>query len=1028
MPDMLKEALRYAARGWHLVPLHSVDTRGPVPVCSCREGARCGKSSGKHPRIKEWQNNASSDPAQIREWWERWPDANIGLATCQEGSRLVGIDVDGPTGRASMSELQRTYEALPTTLQSISGREEGGAHIVFRVPEGKDMGPLQGRSGTVLGPGVDVRGQGGQIVIAPSMHYGGRRYRWLEEEQPVANLPTWLYVLLTTGQQPASPPRPAAPPRSYTGEISPWAQGALDDELAQLSGVTHRRHTAVYQAASRLGQLVGGGHLPEHLVRDLLHHTGLGMGLSDDSELARQIDNGLAWGVDNPRDPRDNHRTASGPPPYGRRVHRSPGGTQAPPTPPPPPDDDDPGHGGDDDSGGQDPDEEALLRLCGDAGLCTDPVAWLEQVSELVVRLYPRWGEVDVLTWRQRLTEAATEAGISHPARTIGHVLNAARGHHNSSHSKGLGDGAVLDVWADAPAMTEAQIPCGYVAGDRGVFRRHVKKGSGGSEEVVHIPVTNAPLLIEGRLVEVHTDQVYTRVSWECEGRWLSRVCGRKQISSSRDVVELAAWGAPVNSTTAAEVVRYLSAYESTNMDTMERRAVSGQIGWQGRPSEGAGFLWGQTWLPADSSQPIVEFHGADEGNQQLAEGYRARGSFERWRNLAVRVLTYPRASMVLYGAFVAPLLDILGAPNFILDLSFPTSRGKTTALRVGASVWGVPDENEPDAVLGTWSTTRVGVERASALRQGLPLMLDDTQRAIAQPEILGQMVYDVAQGRGKVRGSVSGLQRVSTWRTVLISSGEQPLINFTTEGGARARVVTVYGQTFPGVTGEWVNELREGIADNYGHAGRRMVEALLRGRTLWGEWRERYRTLTRRYQQQAAGDPVAGRLAGYFASIDLAGEIVHACGILPGSYNSPVETLFAELIQEVGQADAAQAAAQWVISWALGHSALLWDATEHKKLPDGRDWIGRWDNGKDELHLRTHVLRGALKRDGHNDAGIEALLRAWGERGWLRSSSGKGHRSVQRIDRQRGSVYTLLTDQIDPDAGVAVEADPSPI
>lgn len=1019
MPDMLKEALRYAARGWHLVPLHSVDTRGPVPVCSCRQGARCGTSAGKHPRIKEWQNNASSDPAQIREWWERWPDANIGLATCQEGSRLVGIDVDGPTGRASMSELQRTYEALPATLQSISGREEGGAHIVFRVPEGKDMGPLQGRSGTVLGPGVDVRGQGGQIVIAPSMHYGGRRYRWLEEEQPVANLPTWLYVLLTTGQQPASPPRPAAPPRSYTGEISPWAQGALDDELAQLSGVTHRRHTAVYQAASRLGQLVGGGHLPEHLVRDLLHHTGLGMGLSDDSELARQIDNGLAWGVDNPRDPPDNGYRSSNNHNRRRSTSSGRGGTPPPRAPSTPP----PGDGGDDPEGDDGDDTDAregeLSALVEAAPAVADPARWLEQVGALVLVLWPRWGELERIAWRQRLVEAAGDAGVSHPARTMGRLIKAAGGQATrNAHEHGEN---VLEVWPGAPGGENGTIPGGYIARTNGgVYRRHVKL-SGGQEEEVLIPVSSGPLLIEGRLVEVHTGQEYTRVAWERDGRWLARVCGRRQISDARAVVELATWGATINSTTASEVVRYLAAYESANMEHLDTRAVSSQLGWQGRPGEGAGFLCGRRWMPARVDQTPVDFHGADEGDEQLADGYRSEGTLQGWQQWAQKVLPYPRAALALYASFVAPLLGIVGAPNFVVDLSYPTSHGKTTALRVAASVWGVPLESEPDAVLGTWGSTRVGIERMSGLAQGLPLLLDDTKRLAHQPDLLGEAVYTVAQGRGKVRGSVSGLQRVQTWRTVLISSGEQPITTYTRDGGARARVVVVYGHLFEGVTGEWINALREGVAQHFGHAGPLFVaDILASGSSFQAELRERYHELVALYQARAQGDTVASRLASYFAAIDLAGEVVHQGpdGLLPGEYVSPCEVLYEELIGEVGQTDAVLEAAGQVISWAEGHRALLWDKIHTKPLPDGKDWLGRWDQGKPELHIRTHVLKGALKRDDHSDASIQAVLRAWEDRGFLETGRGKGARVKQRIHGQVASVYTLLTDKIEQALG----------
>src|SRR3990167_8062125 len=72
-------ALGYAARGWPVLPLHTPDEDG---VCSCRDGAACGRS-GKHPRIPTGKahRKASTDPMTIRRWWRAWPDANVGIVT-----------------------------------------------------------------------------------------------------------------------------------------------------------------------------------------------------------------------------------------------------------------------------------------------------------------------------------------------------------------------------------------------------------------------------------------------------------------------------------------------------------------------------------------------------------------------------------------------------------------------------------------------------------------------------------------------------------------------------------------------------------------------------------------------------------------------------------------------------------------------------------------------------------------------------------------------------------------------------------
>src|ERR1700731_4445185 len=90
-------AQQYAARGWHVFPLHWITSRGK---CSC--GKRCS-SPGKHPYgrlVPDGHLNATTDAATIEAWWAEVPEANIGIATGPSG--LTVLDVDGPEGRAQL--------------------------------------------------------------------------------------------------------------------------------------------------------------------------------------------------------------------------------------------------------------------------------------------------------------------------------------------------------------------------------------------------------------------------------------------------------------------------------------------------------------------------------------------------------------------------------------------------------------------------------------------------------------------------------------------------------------------------------------------------------------------------------------------------------------------------------------------------------------------------------------------------------------------------------------------------------------
>ena len=158
---MLAHALAYAARGWRVHPL---------------------KPRDKTPITKHGCKDATTDEQQIRRWWKQWPEANIGLAT---GYDFWALDID-PNGMG-------WYEAndLPATHEATTGR--GGRHLLYRLP----TGVVIQNSADRIAPGVDVRGIGGYIVAAPSIHPNGTPYIWLDcdgdaPEGPCAEAPLWL--------------------------------------------------------------------------------------------------------------------------------------------------------------------------------------------------------------------------------------------------------------------------------------------------------------------------------------------------------------------------------------------------------------------------------------------------------------------------------------------------------------------------------------------------------------------------------------------------------------------------------------------------------------------------------------------------------------------------------------------------------------------------------------------------------------------------------------------------------------------
>lgn len=181
---LLDAALDYARRGWPVFPCHT-PTRGG---CSCRDAERCS-DIGKHPRTEHGLKDATTDETTIRQWWRRWPDANLAIVTGKV-SGFFALDGDlRHGGDDTLQELEAQHGPLPETVESQTGG--GGFHKLYRSPGY----PMKSGAG-VLGPGLDVKADGGYIVAPPSLHMSGRRYEWEvtshPDEVPIAEAPAWL--------------------------------------------------------------------------------------------------------------------------------------------------------------------------------------------------------------------------------------------------------------------------------------------------------------------------------------------------------------------------------------------------------------------------------------------------------------------------------------------------------------------------------------------------------------------------------------------------------------------------------------------------------------------------------------------------------------------------------------------------------------------------------------------------------------------------------------------------------------------
>lgn len=198
MTEALTAAQEYAARGWRVAP---------IP-----EGL-------KHPGRGDWQDLATTDESLIARWWTHksaWSYTNpdptrygVCVATGRESGVFV-LDIDTYAGGdETLADLEHAHGALPDTVEAVTA--SGGRHLYFRYPASDvDIS----NADNMFGEGIDVRGNGGQVVAPPTQHptiackrcsHGEPcslgEYMWEASSDPadvdVADAPDWLLDMLT---------------------------------------------------------------------------------------------------------------------------------------------------------------------------------------------------------------------------------------------------------------------------------------------------------------------------------------------------------------------------------------------------------------------------------------------------------------------------------------------------------------------------------------------------------------------------------------------------------------------------------------------------------------------------------------------------------------------------------------------------------------------------------------------------------------------------------------------------------------
>lgn len=399
----------------------------------------------------------------------------------------------------------------------------------------------------------------------------------------------------------------------------------------------------------------------------------------------------------------------------------------------------------------------------------------------------------------------------------------------------------------------------------------------------------------------------------------------------------------------------------------------------------------------------LVVFQNAHAVEPALSQA----GAVDDWRQ-SVGALAAGNTRMVfaLSVAFAGALADVAGEDSGGFHLRGGSSSGKTTALKVAASVWG-----EPSAYVRMWRATANGLEGLAALHNDGLLILDELSQI--DPKEAGDAAYLLANGQGKVRASRTGAARQSArWRLLFLSAGEESLSALMARAGKRAnagqeiRLADIEADAGAGMgafeqlhghatPAEMALAIKDAATRNYGAVGMEWLHRIVEDRPSLADF------LHSGMAQFVADVLPAGaagqvqRVARRFALVAVAGELASHYGLTgwqQGESERAAKACFAAWLGAFGGAGNREERAMLaqVRAFFEAHGASRFEDmnADHDQRIINR--AGFYRNGADGGREYL-VLPEAFKRDVCQGFDAKAITAALMDAGWIeRGGDGK--------------------------------------
>lgn len=504
-------------------------------------------------------------------------------------------------------------------------------------------------------------------------------------------------------------------------------------------------------------------------------------------------------------------------------------------------------------------------------------------------------------------------------------------------------------------------IPDNYKVGDNGWLYKMVEKGRGDDKEIVPILITSTPPFITKRLKDIESLIISYEMKFKKAGEFTTLPVQATEIADSKNIINLANKGLDVDTINRTEMVQFISMFKRLNNIPDETIATR------------LGQVKGHFIHPLINDDIRLVIH--EEGYKQLANAFKTKGNLEDYAEKVFKPIKHsPMVMTFVYASLGSILLHDFNVDPFVVDMASKTSTGKTTALRIASSLWGT------EKLINEWNTTKVNVERKASIMNSFAVFFDDTRKAPHYQ--LADIVYHFSGGRSKGRGNVQSVDVETTWRNILLSTGETSIVEYGNEkAGVSARVITLQDKPFNDDVN--IRALYEGIESNYGHLGLAFIEQYSKQKASYKASFKSYEGI---YIDKAGENEVMQRVARYFAVLMVAGEILNDIAGFEHDHYKNVDTAFNRMLDTNKTLDKPRELLEGLLEEL--------DASRNSITGAGYSEVYNTELKaifhKDYLCVLSKPMKNYL---GHE---LRTIIKEWEERGYLVTDADRVQKSVK--------------------------------